>query len=124
MRAGRRGDSGVGFVFGQGPPRPTTSTTINRDPSVDPHVVAIKGLVSHVTRIADIDVMLATPVGDVLCLVEIEDQPLSPKGQMHHKLQPIIMPRLRVLCGVSNRPSTENVSLILGETTDVAFDQL
>ncbi|MDQ4077463.1 MAG: hypothetical protein M3220_14600, partial [Chloroflexota bacterium] len=49
----------------------------------DPHVAAIKGFVgqtvSNRNRLADIDVMLASPAGKVQLLIEIEERPMSPK---------------------------------------------
>jgi hypothetical protein len=53
------------------------------DSATDPHVAAIKGFagetVSNRNRLADIDVMLATPEQEVQLLIEIEERPLSPK---------------------------------------------
>jgi hypothetical protein len=53
------------------------------DPSTDPCVAAAKGVagtsLSQQTRLADIDLVLATPEGKVVLLIEIEERPLSPK---------------------------------------------
>ncbi len=51
--------------------------------ATDPHVAALKGFagetVSNLNRLADIDLLLASPAQEARLLIEIEERPLSPK---------------------------------------------
>lgn len=87
MRKGARtGEFGkwlLQYVEGEARFRDCTVYYDHGDQAHDPHVCAIQGfcgdaLVSS-NRLADVDVVLATQSGEILCLIEIEETSATPK---------------------------------------------
>jgi hypothetical protein len=77
------------------------------DTAVDANVVAVKGfcgtVVTNLNRLADVDVIVVAPNGNVCLLIEIEERPSSPKKYLGSMLATLICDRFAVRISGSQR---------------------
>jgi hypothetical protein len=100
------------------------------DTAVDANVVAVKGfcgtVVTNLNRLADVDVIVVAPNGNVCLLIEIEERPSSPKKYLGSMLATLICDRFAVRISGSQRYFTvsDKTSLIVAGVVPAAGHRL